>query len=90
MNDKTTEELLEFPCEFPIKVMGRQSEEFETVVLGIFEKHLDDMNQASVSSKPSGSGNFISLTVVFEATSKEHLDNIYRDLTDHELVLFCL
>lgn len=87
MSDK---ELLEFPCEFPIKVMGRDTEDFQKVVLGIFGRHLDDVETASISTRPSGSGNFVSITVTFEAQSKVQVDAIYQDLTDHELVLFCL
>lgn len=87
MSDK---ELLEFPCEFPIKVMGRDSAAFEKEVLGIFGRHLDDLEAASISTRPSGSGNFVSITVTFEAQSKVQVDAIYQELTDHELVLFCL
>ncbi len=68
------EELLEFPCEFPIKVMGRDTETFEKEVLGIFSRHLEDAEAANISSRPSGSGNFISITVTFEAPSKAQCD----------------
>lgn len=86
----SNEELLDFPCEFPIKVMGRDTEDFEKEVLGIFSRHLEDVEKADISSRPSGSGNFVSLTITFEAQSKVQIDAIYQDLTDHELVLFCL
>lgn len=82
--------LLQFPCEFPIKVMGRDADEFESQVVAIFERHLGDLDPAQVNARPSSSGNFLSVTVTFRATSQEQLDALYRDLTDHEAVLFCL
>lgn len=82
--------LLRFPCDFPIKVMGRVSGNFESEVLGIFQRHLGNLDNAEVSARPSSSGNFLSVTVVFRAQSQEQLDALYRDLTDHEQVLFCL
>ncbi|HEX6928671.1 MAG TPA: DUF493 domain-containing protein [Gammaproteobacteria bacterium] len=82
--------LLRFPCEFPVKVMGRDAKDFETQVLAIFERHLGDLGNAKVNTRPSSSGNFLSVTVVFRAESQDQLDALYRDLTDHEHVLFCL
>lgn len=82
--------LLRFPCEFPIKVMGRDAPGFEVDVLGIFERHLGSLDAARINTRPSTSGNFVSVTVVFRAESQEQLDALYRDLTAHEKVLFCL
>lgn len=82
--------LLRFPCDFPLKVMGRDERNFEDAVLAIFERHLGDLDGADVTSRPSSSGNFLSITVVFRAESQDQLDALYRDLTDHEQVLFCL
>lgn len=87
-DDKET--LLKFPCEFPIKVMGRSAETFEAEVLQIFERHVDDIGNANVTSRPSTSGNFLSVTVVFRAESQAQLDALYRELSEHEEVLFCL
>lgn len=84
------DKLLQFPCEFPIKVMGRDADDFEAEVLAIFRRHLGDIDSAQVNARPSSSGNFLSVTVTFRATSQEQLDALYRELTDHEQVLFCL
>lgn len=84
------EQLLEFPCEFPIKVMGRDDEAFETTVLAIFDQHLEDIEAASISTRPSSTGKFLSITVTFTASSQQQLDALYRDLTANEQVLFCL
>ena len=82
--------LLTFPCEFPIKVMGRDANDFEQVVRTVFERHLGKLEESQVSSRPSSSGNFLSVTVTFRAESQQQLDALYRDLTSLDEVLFCL
>jgi putative lipoic acid-binding regulatory protein len=84
------ETLLAFPCEFPIKVMGRRSETFESKVVEIVRKHAPDLSRDAVTSRASGKGNYIAVTVIITATSKEQLDKIYRDLNAHEAVMMTL
>jgi putative lipoic acid-binding regulatory protein len=82
--------LLEFPCRFPIKAMGRQSEEFEMLVTRIVCSHADLWPNEPVRSVPSKAGNFVSVTAVIEAQSQQQLDRIYQDLTDCVHVLMAL
>lgn len=89
-DDQGDGKLLKFPCDFPIKVMGRDEENFELEVIAVFERHLGELDPANVNTRPSTSGNFLSITVTVRAESQEQLDAIYRALTDHEKVLFCL
>jgi len=84
------ESLLTFPCEFPIKVMGRSSETFETEVVGIVRKHAPDLSRNAVTSRTSGKGNYVAITVIVTATSKEQLDNIYLELNAHKAVMMTL
>jgi putative lipoic acid-binding regulatory protein len=84
------ESLLTFPCKFPIKVMGRSSETFETEVVGIVLKHASDLSRDAVTSRASGKGNYIAVTIIVTATSKEQLDNIYKELNAHEAVMMTL
>lgn len=84
------ESLLTFPCEFPIKIMGRVSENFEADVIAIVRKHAPDLSAAAISNRPSGKGNYIAITVTVNATSKEQLDNIYLELNGHESVVMTL
>lgn len=86
--DKTT--LLEFPCRFPIKAMGKNSEAFENVVLDIVLAYAGIWQDEPVRSVPSSAGKFVSVTVVVEAQSREQLDSIYQGLTDCEQVLMAL
>ena len=85
-----TDELFDFPCDFPIKIMGRCDCELEILVVDIINKHITDEAGNDVTVRPSGKGNFISVTVVIKANSREQLDNIYIELTAREEVLMAL
>ncbi|MBT8108717.1 MAG: DUF493 domain-containing protein [Gammaproteobacteria bacterium] len=87
MNDETA---LEFPCEFPIKMMGRDSQEFRAAARGIVEKHVGAVADEAVQAALSRNGRFVSVTVTITATSKQQLDDIYRDVTANEDVLMAL
>lgn len=87
---KESDELFDFPCDFPIKIMGRCDCELETLVVEVINRHVSDLAENAVTTRPSGKGNFISVTVIVKATSREQLDNIYRELTAREEVLMAL
>lgn len=84
------ESLLKFPCEFPIKVMGKATDEFELFVLEVMRKHVINIQENAIESRKSENGNYLSVTVTINATSKEQLDAIYRELTASQLVLMAL
>ena len=84
------ETLLEFPCRFPVKAMGRSDDGFEALVTKIILAHAEVFAGEPVRINPSSSGNFLSVTVTIEAVSKAQLDRIYQDLTDCEQVLVAL
>ena len=89
MTDET-DKLFDFPCDFPIKIMGRCDCDLETTVVEIVNKHIEEEAGNNMSTRPSGKGNFISVTVVVKAHSRDQLDNIYLELTAHEHVLMAL
>ena len=82
--------LLKFPCDFPLKVMGRRSDDFRSIVLGIVQKHAGDIDPKQIEERPSRDGNYLSLTCTFPAHSREQLDALYRELTSCERVLVVL
>jgi len=88
--DQDRPSLLEFPCRFPIKAMGRQSEEFEPLVAGIISRHAELWPGEPLRSVLSKAGNFVSVTAVVVAQSQDQLDAIYQELTDCEWVLMAL
>ncbi|MDD1622827.1 MAG: DUF493 domain-containing protein [Methylococcaceae bacterium] len=85
-----TETLLEFPCQFPIKAMGKSRDDFDAIVVEIIRRHVSDIREGAVTTRPSRAGTYTSVTVVIEATSREQLDAIYQGLTDSPDVLVAL
>ncbi len=79
--------LMKFPCSFPIKAMGIAKDDFDILIVEIIRKYYPDVTEGAVTTKPSRQGKYISVTVTIEAQSKEQLDNIYLELTEHERVL---
>lgn len=79
--------LIEFPCNFPVKVMGVQHPEFGQAVLSCVQKHAPETQAHHISLRPSSKGNYLGATVeAVNVQNQEQLDNIYRELTGHELV----
>ncbi len=81
---------LEFPTEFPIKVMGRRDSDLKALTREIIERHGGPLADDKVRVRTSGDGNFIALTYVVTAQSREQLDSIYRELTACKAVLMAL
>ena len=80
------ESLLRFPVEFPIKVMGRTADGFAQAIAMVVQKHAPDFDSATVEMRASSAGKYLSLTCTINATSRDQLDNLYRDLTAHPMV----
>jgi uncharacterized protein len=86
----TSETLFEFPCDFPLKIMGRPTDDFRSLVVGIITRHAGDVDASRIEERPSRDGNYLGLTYTIRATSKAQLDNLYRELTSCEHVLIVL
>lgn len=86
----SSDTLFEFPCDFPLKVMGRHTDDFRSIVLGIVQKHAGPIEASNIEERPSSSGSYLSLTCTFTAQSKAQLDELYRELTAHERVMVVL
>ncbi|HEY6898879.1 MAG TPA: DUF493 family protein [Rhodocyclaceae bacterium] len=80
------ETLLEFPCDFPIKIMGATRDDFAQAILEVVIRHDPGFDAASMEMRPSKAGNYLSLTCTVRATSKAQLDALYRELTGHPFV----
>lgn len=88
MSEKDT--LLEFPCDFPIKVVGRSGAAFEARVKEIVERHAGPLDEGHVRDRPSRDGKFVALTCLIRAESKAQLDGLYEELSRHPDVLMVL
>jgi hypothetical protein len=80
----------EFPSEFPIKVVGRHDGDLRALTQAIVERHAGPLLESSVRTRTSANGNFLALTYVVRASSREQLDDIYRELTACKSVLMAL
>jgi uncharacterized protein len=81
---------MNFPSVFPIKVMGANQEDFESLVLSIIQKHAAIAEEEAVISRLSRNRRFVSITVHVNAENQAQLDAIYRELSAHEKVLMML
>jgi hypothetical protein len=71
---------IEFPCEYPIKVLGRNREGMQDAVIAVFERHAPGFDQAGISFRDSRNGTFLAMTVTIIATGPEQLKALHRDL----------
>ncbi len=89
MSDKR-ESVIEFPCEFPIKVMGRANPDFVLRVVRIVRTQVPDFDERQVKTAASRRGRFVSVTVTVTARSQKHLDQVYLALNADDQVVMTL
>ena len=82
--------LIAFPCEFPIKIMGRTQAGFAQAAIEVVQRHAPGFDPATLEMRPSREGRYLSLTCTVHATSREQLDELYRELCDHPMVTMVL
>jgi putative lipoic acid-binding regulatory protein len=82
--------LLDYPCDFPIKVLGRTQAGFAQTILEIVRSHVPDFDGATLEMKTSKQGKYLSVTCVIRANSRQQLDDLYRALCDHPMVVMVL
>lgn len=90
MADRHHDSLLQFPCEFPIKVIGRREDGFQRLVAEIVGRHAPDLDLNTLRSRASRNGAYEAVTLILRANNLAQLDAIYRDLTAHEQVIMAL
>ena len=89
MSDES-ESLLEFPCPFPLKIIGLTTDALTPGVLEAVLRHAPDYDVATMETRSSTAGRYLSLTCTINATSRAQLDALYRELTSHPLVRMVL
>lgn len=78
--------LIEYPCAFPIKVMGAKVEGFEQAIVAVARVHDPHFDVAALERRESRAGNYLALTLNITATSRQQLDDLYRALSSHPMV----
>jgi len=84
------ESLLQFPTDFPLKILGKRHDDFAQIILAVVLKHAPDFDGATMEMRASTKGNYLSLTCTIRATSKKQLDDLYRELSSHPMVSMVL
>ncbi|MCX4163988.1 MULTISPECIES: DUF493 family protein [Paraburkholderia] len=86
MSPVNEESLIEYPCDFPIKVMGKSHPEFAETIVTVIRQFDNSVDAERIEVRPSSGGNYTGLTVTVRAVNREQLDDIYRALTGHPMV----
>lgn len=89
-SDPRKESLIEYPCDFPIKVMGARVDGFAEAMADVAKQFDPGFDPATIEMRPSKAGNYLSITLTIRATDQEQLDNLYRALTGHPMVKVAL
>lgn len=87
---KDRESLIEYPCDFPLKILGHAGPGFAQTVLAAVKRHAPDFDDATLAMKPSKKGKYLSVTCVIRATSRAQLDALYQELCDLPSVVMVL
>ncbi|MBT0962157.1 YbeD family protein [Denitromonas iodatirespirans] len=86
MADEPRASLIEFPCAFPLKIMGVKVDAFAQTVAEVVLRHDASFDPATIEMRPSSKGTYLSLTCTVWAVSQPQLDALYRELTSHPMV----
>lgn len=84
------ESLINFPCDFTIKVMGKVDTPFEKDVTSIVKKHFNDIKAEHIEKRLSKEKNYLSLSITVHAQNKAELDALYLELSQNQYVLMTL
>jgi putative lipoic acid-binding regulatory protein len=89
MTEENTE-IMEFPCDFQLKIMGEDTEEFHLTIREIVQRHAPEVTEASFAVRQSTKGRYVSISATVNAQSREQLDNLYREITSCTLVKWAI
>jgi len=84
------ESLIQYPCDFPIKIMGLSQHGFAQAIAEVVRRHDPDFDMATMEMRPSRAARYISLTCTIRATSREQMDALYQELSAHPQVIMVL
>ncbi len=82
--------LIEYPCDFPLKIMGHTQAGFAQAILEVVKRHAPDFDGSTIELRASKRRKYVSVTCVIRATSREQLDRLYQELCDHPMVVMVL
>tara|TARA_B100000686_G_scaffold344512_1_gene427276 strand:+ start:1759 stop:2034 length:276 start_codon:yes stop_codon:yes gene_type:complete len=86
----STPSLIVYPCEFPIKVMGKNKKNFTESILRIVNRHIPNFDESGIEKKASKKSKYLSLTCTVHVVSQYQLDSLYQELSDSPMVLMVI
>lgn len=86
MDNPRRDSLIDYPCAFPIKVMGLKVDGFVHAMTEVAERFDPSFDASTIELRPSKGGNYLGVTLTVQATSRAQLDDLYRALTSHPMV----
>lgn len=70
---------IEFPCAYPLKIIGHATDDFREFVISVLERHTDRIYEETIDLRASSGGKFVSVRVTITATGEEQLSNIFTE-----------
>ncbi|MBL78951.1 MAG: hypothetical protein CMH70_02770 [Nitrosomonadaceae bacterium] len=86
----STPSFISYPCEFPIKVMGKNEKGFTESILRIVNRHIPEFDDNSIEKKVSTKNKYLSLTCTVYVVSQHQLDSLYQELSDFPMALMVI
>jgi hypothetical protein len=83
---ETTDSLIEYPCDFPIKVMGLNVDGFIPAISFVARQFDPSWHESSIETRESKGGKYLGLTLTVHMRNREQLDELYRTLSSHPMV----
>lgn len=84
MKKQNEEEWIDFPCVFPLKVMGLNDGDYQDFVYQVCSKYVNGLDKSQLKTNLSRNKKYISVTVSFMAQNRQQLDNIYMEIHQDE------
>ena len=82
--------LIDYPSRFPLKVFGKQSDDFEDIVLALVRVRCPQAEHIEISKRSSKGGKYLALTLTFTVYTQRQLEEIYSDLHACDQVMMSL
>ena len=89
-HNDSAESLIQFPCAFPVKVMGVKSDALVSAVIALVRQFDPTLDESTLELRQSTGGKYLGVTLTLTATSRAQLDDLYRALSGHPLVKMAL
>ena len=86
----TDDSLIEYPCDFPIKAMGKSTDDIEGIFVEIVRRHFPEQEHFDIKQKHSSGDKYLSVTITVHAQNRQQLDATYLELSAHNKILMSL